>query len=248
MDLPPDVAVMLDELRDALVARGGLVGLYLYGSLTTGDYSAASDIDVIVMLRADPDERAVSELGVLHAALASARDPDGKLHCLYVGEGNAAEAEPLRTYWFGHRMTQWQMKLLTQEELLAAGFALYGPWPPPGIQPVPVRLLQDAVRAECAGYWRRVARKRKPWRKDETVDHALLVLPRAEALLTTGDLITKGQAIERLADFGVPAALAREIRLRREGDPPELSRAHRVRRAGTARRICRRGLRRLSHL
>jgi len=34
------------------------------------------------------------------------------------------------------------------------------------------------------------------------------VLPRAEAVLVSGDLITKGEAIGRLAGFGVPAALA----------------------------------------
>jgi hypothetical protein len=33
------------------------------------------------------------------------------------------------------------------------------------------------------------------------------VLPRAEALLTTGDLITKSEAIGRLAGFGVPDTL-----------------------------------------
>jgi predicted nucleotidyltransferase len=248
LDLPPDVTVMLDELRDALVARGGLVGLYVYGSLTTGDYSPASDIDVIAMLSTEPDESAVRELGALHAQVASARDPEAKLHCLYIGEGNAAEAEPLRTYWYGDRMTQWQMKLLTQTEVLAAGVALYGPWPPPGIKPVPVPLLQDAVRGEITGYWRRLARKRKLWRKDVVVDHGLVVLPRAEALLTNGDLITKSQAIERLADFGVPAALAREIRLRRDGETPELTPGRRRRRARTARRIARRGVRRLGRL
>ena len=51
MNLPPDVDRLLTALRGRLVARGGLVGLYLYGSLTTGDFSPArSDIDVIAML------------------------------------------------------------------------------------------------------------------------------------------------------------------------------------------------------
>jgi predicted nucleotidyltransferase len=70
MDLPPDVDRLLTALRGRLVARGGLVGLYLYGSLTTGDFSPArSDIDVIAMLAQDPDEAAVRDLGRLHAAL-----------------------------------------------------------------------------------------------------------------------------------------------------------------------------------
>ena len=132
------------------------------------------------------------------------------------------------TYWFGDRMTQWQMKLLTQAELASAGVALYGPWPPPGIKPVPVADLQAAVHEEITGYWRRMSRMRKCWLQDSWVDHGLVVLPRAEALLTTGDLITKSEAISRLAGLGVPGSLAQEIRRRREGRPVTLSKPRRA--------------------
>jgi predicted nucleotidyltransferase len=248
VDLPPEVAALLASLQQRLKTRDDLVGVYVYGSLATGDYSAASDIDVIVMLETDPDKAAESELRELHAGLV-ALDPDAKLHCLYVGADNAADAERLRTYWFGDRMTQWQMKLLTQTELTSAGFAMHGPWPPPGIQPVAVPLLQAAVRAEVSGYWSRLVRRRRSWLKDEVVDHALVVLPRAEALLSSGALITKSQAIQRLtADFGVPTPLAREIRRRRDGEIPRLTAVRRLRRAMTARRVMRRGLRRLRRL
>jgi predicted nucleotidyltransferase len=47
-DLPADIARLLGRLRDALLARGGLAGIYLYGSLATGDFSPArSDIDLV---------------------------------------------------------------------------------------------------------------------------------------------------------------------------------------------------------
>jgi hypothetical protein len=98
------------------------------------------------------------------------------------------------------------------------------------------------------GYWRRFARKWKQWLEDDTVDHALVVLPRAEAVLVSGDLITKGEAIGRLADFGIPAALAQQIRSRRAGHEVTLSAGQRLRRAYHARRIMQRGVRRLSHL
>jgi predicted nucleotidyltransferase len=116
-ELPADIALLLDRLRDALLARGGLVGVYLYGSLVTGDYSPArSDIDVLVMVEREPDEAAISELRELHTALASAADPAGRLHTLYVSAQDAADPALLRTYWYGDRMTQWQVKLLTQAE------------------------------------------------------------------------------------------------------------------------------------
>ena len=145
-------------------------------------------------------------------------------------------------------MTQWQMKLLTQAELASAGVALYGPWPPPGIKPVPVADIQAAVHEEITGYWRRVSRKRKLWLQDSWVDHGLIVLPRAEAVLSTGDLITKSEAISRLADFGVPGSLAQEIRRRRNGHPASLGQPGRLFRAWLARRIMRAGVARLSRI
>jgi predicted nucleotidyltransferase len=246
-ELPADIALLLDRLRDALLARGGLVGVYLYGSLVTGDYSPArSDIDVLVMVEREPDEGAISELRELHTALASSADPAGRLHCLYASAQDAADPARLRTYWYGDRMTQWQVKLLTPAELAAAGVALYGPWPPPGLGPVAIADLQAAVREEITGYWRRIARRRRCWLQDTWVDFGLITLPRAEALLTTGDLITKSEAIRRLPGFGVPAALADQIRRRRDGRDVAVGPLQRIRRAHVARRLMRRGIRRLS--
>jgi predicted nucleotidyltransferase len=248
-EFPPDVAGLLGRLRDRLAARADIVGVYVYGSLVTGDYSpAASDIDVIVLVQREPGEAMTRELTELHTALAGTGGPVGQLHCLYVAADAASDPERLCTYWFGDRMTQWQMKLLTQAELASVGVALYGPWPPPGIKPVPVADIQAAVHEEITGYWRRVSRKRKLWLQDSWVDHGLVVLPRAEAVLTTGDLITKSAAISRLADFGVPGSLAQEIRRRRNGHPATLGKPRRLFRAWLARRIMRAGVARLSRI
>jgi predicted nucleotidyltransferase len=249
VELPTDVAVLLDRLRDGLLAREGVVGLYLYGSLTTGDFSPArSDIDVVVMVQREPDKAAIGELKRLHTTLAASGGAAGRLHCLYVPVETAADPERLCTYWFGDRMTQWQLKVLTQAELTSTGVALHGPWPPPGVKPVSTPDLQAAVHQEISGYWRRIARRRKYWRHDSWVDFGLTVLPRAEAVLTAGDLITKGEAIGRLADFGVPATLAEQIRRRRDGQQVTASLVQRLRRARLARRIMRNGVQRLSRL
>ena len=248
-EFPPEVTGLLGRLRDRLAEREDVVGIYVYGSLTTGDYSpAASDIDVIVLVRREPDKAMTRELTKLHTDLAGTGGPAGQLHCLYVAEETASDPERLCTYWFGDQMTQWQMKVLTLAELAAAGVALHGPWPPPGVKPVPVASVQAAVHAEVTGYWRRLSRKRKPWLQDSWVDHGLVVLPRAAALLTTGDLITKSEAISRLADFGVPDWLIQEIRHRRDGRPVTVAVPRRLFRALLARRIMRDGTARLSLL
>jgi Nucleotidyltransferase domain len=249
MEIPPDIAALLGRLRDGLAARGDLVGLYVYGSLVTGDYSpAASDIDVIVMLEREPDQAALRELARLHADVAKPGGPAKQLHCLYVPADAGPDPVRLHHYWFGDRMTQWQLKVMTQAELTSVGVAFHGPWPPPGIAPVPVPDIQAAVLGEVRGYWRGIARRRLLWLQDEWVDHSLVVLPRAEAVLTSGDLITKSASIGRLADFAVPAWLAQEIRDRRDDREVTLTLVGRMRRAATARRIMRRGVRRLSTL
>jgi hypothetical protein len=249
VELPPDIALLLSRLRDGLSARGGLVGVYLYGSLVTGDFSPArSDIDVVVMVEREPDQAAIRDLRELHAGLARPGGAADRLHCLYVPAEAAADPDRLHAYWFGDRMTQWQLKVMTQAELASAGVAFCGPWPPPGVTPVPVAEVQAAVREEVRGYWRRIARQRRLWLYDDWVDHGLVVLPRAEAVLTAGALITKGDAIGRLADFGVPAALAAQIRRRRAGVAVKLGPVQRVGRARLARRVMRRGVRRLSRL
>jgi len=247
VEFPAEVAGLLGRLRDRLAARADVIGVYVYGSLVTGDYSpAASDIDVVTLVRREPDQAMTSELTALHTALAGTGGPAGQLHCLYVAAGAASDPERLCTYWFGDRMTQWQLKLLTRAELAMAGVALHGPWPPPGVDPVPLAELQAAVYAEVTGYWRQVSRKRRLWLQDSWIDHALVALPRAEALLTSGDMITKGEAIGRLAAFGVPSSLAEEIRRRRDGLAVRVSPPGRLVRAVRARRAMQAGVARLS--
>ena len=247
MELPPDIGLLLSRLRAGLAARGDLAGLYVYGSLATGDFSpACSDIDVIVMVGREPDKAALGELARLHNELAGSGGAAERLNCLYVPVDAGPDPDRLHNYWFGDRMTHWQLKVMTQAELTSAGVALYGPWPPPGIAPVPIEDIQAAVYDEITGYWRRIAGRKKLWLQDAWVDHALTVLPRAEAVLATGDLITKSDAISRFADFGVPAPLAQEIRHRRDGQLVTLTAAGKVRRAYTARKIMKRGVRKLT--
>src|SRR5207244_13323381 len=81
-EFPPDVAALLGRLRDRLAAREDVVGVYVYGSLVTGDYSqAASDIDVVVLVRREPGPAMTRELTEMHTALADTGSPAGQLHC-----------------------------------------------------------------------------------------------------------------------------------------------------------------------
>jgi hypothetical protein len=245
---PAEVAAILEHLTSGLTRTGLVDGLYLYGSLTTGDYSPArSDIDLVaVTVPAELSKQDLGRLRAVHKEIASAGGPAARLNCLYAPAGTLGDAERLHPYWYGDRFTQWQLKKMTMAELRQAGFALHGQWPPAGLGQVPLADLQAAVRAELADYWRGKARRRQIWLQDVWVDFGLVTLPRAAALLRDGELITKSQAIGRLGDFGVPAELADQIRRRRAGEDVDISEPGRQTRARLAQQIMINGVRALA--
>ena len=247
MDLPPDVSMHLDKFRDRLLKVVELRGLYLYGSLTTGDFSpASSDIDLIAVPERRPDGAAFGRLKSLHLDLGRAGGAFTRLNCLYVTAGTLADPQRLRPYWYGDRFTEWQLKLMTMAELAHSGRALYGPWPPMGLREVSLADLQSHVREDLDAYWRPIVARPYIWLEDRWVDFGLVTLPRAAAVLDDGELITKSEAIARLADFGVPAWLSDQIRRRRAGEDVSVSTPQRHARASLVRKIMADGIRELT--
>lgn len=99
MEIAPDVSRHLDRFRDGLPAVAELRGLYLYGSLTTGDFSpASSDIDVLAVTERRPVGTVLDCLRALHLDLARAGGPYARLNCLYVPDGTLTAPDRLHTY------------------------------------------------------------------------------------------------------------------------------------------------------
>jgi hypothetical protein len=247
MDLHPDISAHLDRLRDGLLELVQLHGLYLYGSLTTGDFSPArSDLDVIAVPEQPLGGLVPRQLERLHTGLAGAGGPFARLNCLYVPAGRLSDAEALHHYWFGDRFTKWQLKVMTMAELAHSGLALYGPWPPDGLGQVSLAEVQASVRAELDDYWRSMVARPRIWLQDTWVDFGLVTLPRAAAVLRDGELITKSAAIRRLPDFGVPDWLAAQISSRRAGTEVPTQPSERRARADLVRQIMAAGINRLT--
>lgn len=247
MDVPPEVAGHLANFRDGLLTAVELRGLYLYGSLTTGDFSpASSDIDLLAVTERRPDSAALDRLRTLHLDLANRGGAYARLNCLYVPDGTLRDQEMLHRYWFVDRFTQWQVKVMTVAELEHAGRSLHGPWPPPGLPHVSTSEVREHTREMLTGYWRRLTYRPRVWLNDKWVDFGLVTLARSAAVLRDDELITKSQAIETLGDFGVPPWLADEIRRRRAGEPVRVTAMHRLARGIRARQIMSAGIRDLS--
>ena len=247
MDLPPDVSLHLGKFRDKLLKVAELRGLYLYGSLTTGDFSpVSSDIDLIAVPERQPDRAALDRLKSLHLDLCRAGGAFTRLNCLYVTAGTLADPHRLHPYWYGDRFTEWQLKLMTMAELARSGRAVYGPWPPTGLREVSLAGLQSHVRDDLDAYWRPMVARPDIWLEDRWVDFGLVTLPRAAAVLHVGELITKSEAIGRLADFGVPAWLSDQIRRRRAGEDVSATKPQRPTRASLVQKIMADGIRELT--
>ena len=179
---------------------------------------------------------------IWHAA--AGRMP-GSIACTF-RTGTLADLEQLHAYWYGDRFTQWQLKVMTAAELGHSGRALHGPWPPPGLPEVSPGELRAHARDQLAGYWRRLTHRPGIWLQDRWADFALVTLARTTAVMHDGVLITNSQAIAGLADFGVPAPLAGQIRRRRAGEAVRVTARRRLIRAAQARQIMADGIRGLT--
>jgi hypothetical protein len=97
--------------------------------------------------------------------------------------------------------------------------------------------VRDAARAELGGYWMRALRKRSIWLQDVYVDVGLTVWARADATISDGTLITKSEAIARMADGGLPRDVVDGVARRRQGEQVALSDDERRDRAVVVRRF-----------
>lgn len=69
----PDVNALLHELRSSVQTLLGdhLIGMYLYGSLASGDFDSSSDIDFVAVTDGEMADDLFSALQTLHTRIAA---------------------------------------------------------------------------------------------------------------------------------------------------------------------------------
>jgi predicted nucleotidyltransferase len=228
----------VEALAGAL--EGTVVGLYVGGSLATGDYvPGVSDIDAVALVERAPRPAVRKQLVGAHEDLVRRHTNGGSVHCVYVALDDSTD--PDRTHWtwaFGELFRR-PLSRIARAELLHDPVVVFGPPPSTWLPPLSQGDLRDAARAELAGYWTRALRKRAIWRQDVYVDLGLTVWARAEATITEGRLITKSEAITRLRGRGVPDELVDQMARRRAGETVRLTDEQREARAVVVRRFLR---------
>jgi Nucleotidyltransferase domain len=242
VQLPADVERVLDEFAKSLAGMG-VSGLYLGGSAAAGTYEPAlSDLDLVAVL-VDGSTPGAPTLEALHRRLSRDEPAAEKLHCAYVLSDDATDPTVKHLTWSHGQMHRRIVSGVARAELQTFGRTLFGPPPAETFPAVSADQLREAARGELTGYWRNAVRRRPMvWLDTTYVDLGLITLARADATLTDGTLISKREAIGRLASIGVPTDLAAEIAARRDGLVVHDSPAHRLRRAVMARSLMAHGI------
>ena len=236
------VAPVAAEFAAAVREVAGVTAFYAGGSIGSGDYHPGiSDLDLVAVLDRPLTRARRARLKELHATFDVP-----KLHCAYVPRAEAEDVARTHVTWAHETLFRRPFSGIGRAELHQFGVIVYGPPPADLIPPVPPAELAEAARGELRGYWLGALRYPRRWLTDLHVDLGLTTVARADVTIAEGRLITKREAIDRLPALGVPAALADEIRRRRNGETVTLTAAARTERAAVVRRVMREQIARLS--
>jgi predicted nucleotidyltransferase len=198
-----DVDAVLAELLAGVRATLGsqLVGVYLDGSLATGDFAEhSSDIDVLVVTEEALSDEVVAALGTMHARLATGTskwarelevsyiprralrrfDPDDNCHpCIQRG-GDQLVTEEHGRDWVIHRHV-----------IREHGASFAGPDPRTLIDPVDAGDLRDAVVSLLHGWWMPAPTCRRWLDNPFYRSYAVLTMCRMRYTLQHGVVVSK---------------------------------------------------------
>jgi hypothetical protein len=199
--LYPDVNVVLGALLSSVQDTLGdyFVGLYLYGSLASGDFDPQrSDIDFVIVTTTELPEELISALEKMHARLAaSGLKWAAKLEGTYIPQNalcrycpDAAPCPCLnegRFYQARHESDWVIQRYILREK----GVAVAGPAVRPMIDPVQPDDIRHGVRGILRGWWVPMVDHPNWLRDSEYQAYAVLTMCRALYTLHYGTIASK---------------------------------------------------------
>ena len=188
----PDVNAVLHELlSNAQAILGGhFVGMYLYGSLASGDFDPdTSDIDFAVATAAEVPDELIPVLDEMHLRLASSGQKwASKLEGSYVSQHVLRRYEPNQPpcpqinegrFYLAPHGSDW---VIQRHIIREHGVVLAGPAPETLIDPVQPDDLRRAVKGTLTEWWAPMLND--PARLQDSVYQAYAVLTMCRALYT----------------------------------------------------------------
>jgi predicted nucleotidyltransferase len=200
----PDVNAVLSLLLSNVrsILRERFVGLYLYGSLASGDFEPhSSDIDFVVVTTDSLPDEIITALKEMHAhliasglkwaaklegsyitrsALRRYNSTDGPFPCVNEGE-----------FYLAHHESHW---IIQRHILREQGVVIAGPKPTALIDPVERNDIQQAILGFLHEWWSPMLAKPARLQSTEYQAYAVLTMCRALYTLETGTNASKPAA------------------------------------------------------
>jgi hypothetical protein len=161
----PEISTLLQNLLSGAgrVLAQNFLGMYLDGSLATGDFDLASDIDFLVVTREEVDEGVFLRLQEMHDRLAASDPPWAiQLEGSYISRGGLRRYDPARaTHPNIERGAGERLKMVHHDAdwvihrhvLREFGIPLAGPGLQTLIDPIHPDDLRRAMRSILFGWW-----------------------------------------------------------------------------------------------
>ena len=197
----PDINIVLDILLARIQSILGikLVGLYLYGSLVSGDFDTeSSDIDLLAATSSDIDEEDFDNLQKMHNDFANThKEWDDRIEVAYLSvaalqtvksqTSKVAIISPGEPFHVKETRKDWVMDWYVVRE---KGLTLFGPPPKTLIEPISKEEFMQAVKEHTKAWceWIQDMRKRKQQA------YAVLTLCRVLYAYRNGEQASKKQA------------------------------------------------------
>ena len=197
----PDVNKVLDELLAGVQTILGdrLIGMYLYGSLSSGDFDPeASDIDFLVVTRDEVPGELVPALEALFTRLLASGD-----HCAEKLEGTFISQQALRRYdpndpprpcinerhfFLAQHASDW---VIQRHILREQGVAVLGPPLKNLIDPVQPDEIKQAVIGQLREWWSPMLDTPGRLHENGYQSYAILTMCRALYALEYGAIVSK---------------------------------------------------------
>jgi hypothetical protein len=212
--------------------------LWVGGSLATGDHvPGVSDLDLVALVDGEVDAGRRSALSGIHTQLDAGVAEGADLGCVYVDARVVEDADARHPTWTHGRLVERILSGISRAELVRDGYAHFGRSPADVLPPVSDDDVREAARAEVCGYWAWASRRPTMWLDPVIADLGLTGMARGRYAISTGQLLTKSDAIEQAS---APPWLIDQLRARRRGEQVA---SPRVLTAWIAWRDCRRTVR-----
>jgi Domain of unknown function (DUF4111)/Nucleotidyltransferase domain len=200
----PDVNAVLHVLLANVQAELGdrFVGMYLHGSLASGDFDpASSDIDFVVVTDDALPETTICALEAMHMRLIDGGSRWAlKLEGTYFSRQAIRHYQPSATlfpslneasFYMGRHGSDW---VIQSHILREHGLVLAGPAPRDLIDPVAPDDLRRATRELLSEWWAPMLQNTARLRSSDYQAYAILTMCRALYTLETGAIASKPAA------------------------------------------------------